>query len=429
MICAHVCPTDRLSACEPIRRSALRALPGAVALRNQLLVQPAYTKPLVCACGCRESRSFRREIPGPRGAIRGGRPPARSVWPLLTATAGQRSPSWHVPDGETGPAVLGRLPGVDVRYSGNPVLAGARRWLARVNARHPWNHNEHFHGWILRNLPDRRQAAVDVGCGTGVLAGKLAPHFACVTGIDADAGMAAAASARLAGNPRVTIRHCGFGQFAAAAGSGEADLITMVAVLHHLDLDDALAPIPGLLAPGGRLLVVGLARVNSLPDLAVDLASATANPVMGLIRHPRPPRPAEGPAAGQPAMPVRDPTATVAEISAAATARLPGAAVRRRLFFRYTLRWDKPPVPVPPQGPANSGNPLTARRPAGQRHDRRTPSQARADSGSPRRLQAADHQTRPLPIDASHAHRRRSARSRDQFLERLTAAENEYSGA
>jgi len=48
---------------------------------------------------------------------------------------------------------------------------------------------------ILRNLPARRRAAVDVGCGTGVLAGKLAWDFASVTGIDADAGTAAAASA------------------------------------------------------------------------------------------------------------------------------------------------------------------------------------------------------------------------------------------
>jgi hypothetical protein len=27
-----------------------------------------------------------------------------------------------------------------------------------------------------------------------------------------------------------------------------------------------------------------------------------------------------------------------------AQARLPGSVVRRRLFFRYTLRWDKPDV-------------------------------------------------------------------------------------
>ena len=245
---------------------------------------------------------------------------------------------------------------MDVRDNANPVMASVRRWLDRVNARHPWNHNEHFHGWILRNLPARRTAAVDVGCGTGVLAGKLAPRFARVTGIDADAGMAAAASARLAHDPQVSIRHCRFEQFASAAGDSEADLITMVAVLHHLDLDDSLACIPALLAPGGRLLVVGLARVNSLPDLAADLISAAANPVMGLIRYPRVARQAEGPAAGQPVMPVRDPVTTLAEITAAARARLPGATVRRRLFFRYTLRWDKPPATPPPRG---SRNPVT----------------------------------------------------------------------
>jgi SAM-dependent methyltransferase len=231
---------------------------------------------------------------------------------------------------------------MDVRDSANPVVLSAGRWLARVNARHPWNHNEHFHSWILHNLPARRQAAVDVGCGTGLLAGKLAPHFARVTGIDADEGMAAAASARLASDPRVTIMRCRFEEFAVAAGEGQADLITMVGVLHHLDLGDALARIPLLLAPGGRLLVVGFAKVDSLADAAVDLMSSAANPVMGLIKHPRPARPADGSAAGQPVMPVRDPSATLTEIAAAASARLPGTTIRRRLFFRYTLRWDKP---------------------------------------------------------------------------------------
>ena len=263
---------------------------------------------------------------------------------------------------------------MDVRDSANPVLASARRWLAQVNARHTWNHNEHFHGWILRNLPARRRAAVDIGCGTGVLAGKLATRFARVSGIDPDAGMAAASSARLAQDPRASIWHCGFEQFAAAAADGTADLITMVAVLHHLDLDDALARIPRLLAPGGRLLVVGLARVNSLPDLAVDLISAAANPVMGLIRHPRRGRPADGPAAGQPVMPVRDPAATLAEITVAARVHLPGAVVRRRLFFRYTLRWDKPLVAAPPPGSGHRNpRPGNRRMMTGQRHGKRTP--------------------------------------------------------
>jgi SAM-dependent methyltransferase len=231
---------------------------------------------------------------------------------------------------------------MDARDSTNPVILSAGRWLAVVNSRHPWNHNEYFHGWILRNLPARRQAAVDVGCGTGVLAGKLASRFARVTGIDADEGMSAAARARLAGDPRVRIMRCRFDEFVAAAGDSEADLITMVAVLHHADLGDTLARIPGLLAPGGRLLVVGLAKVDSPADAAVDLISSVANPVMGVIKHPRPARQPDPAADGQPVMPVRDPTETLAEIAAAASARLPGATIRRRLYFRYTLRWDKP---------------------------------------------------------------------------------------
>lgn len=233
------------------------------------------------------------------------------------------------------------MTGLDVRGSANPVVLSAERWLARVNARHPWNHNEHFHGWILRNLPARRRAAVDVGCGTGVLAAKLASRFARVTGIDADEGMTAGADVRLAGNSGVNIMRCRFEAFAETASEGEADLITMVAVLHHLDLGDTLQRIPRLLAPGGRLLVVGLAKVGSPADAAVDLMSAAANPVMGLIKHPRPARPADE-ADDEPVMPVRDPSTTLGEIATTASARLPGATIRRRLFFRYTLRWDKP---------------------------------------------------------------------------------------
>jgi SAM-dependent methyltransferase len=217
-----------------------------------------------------------------------------------------------------------------------------RQALAKVNAQHPWSHNDHFHGWILRNLPARRGRAVDIGCGTGVLAGKLATQFAHVTGIDRNEEMAAAASARLRGCPQVSIWRCDFADFSSTAGDGEADLITMVAVLHHLGLDDALARIPRLVAPGGRLLVVGLARPDSLADLAFDVVSAAANPVVGMIKHPRPVRPPQRSLDAPPAMPMMDPATTLAEITKAARAHLRGSTVRRRLFFRYTLRWEKP---------------------------------------------------------------------------------------
>lgn len=207
-----------------------------------------------------------------------------------------------------------------------------RRWLHRVNQRCPWDHNEHFHGWILRNLPARRRRALDLGCGQGALAERLAPHFQHVTGVDRDPGMVAAA--RLASGPTVEIHRCDIGQYLSTAG--EPDLITMVAVLHHLDLHDTLARIARVVAPGGRVLVVGLVLASSPVDLAIDCVSAVANPVMGLLKH------SHTQADDQPTMPMKDPTTTWSDLSAAARTHLPGASLRRRLFFRYTLRWDKP---------------------------------------------------------------------------------------
>ena len=165
---------------------------------------------------------------------------------------------------------------------------------------------------------------MDIGCGKGVLAGKLATQFAHVTGIDRNEGMAAAASARLRGFPQVSIQRCDFADFSSTAGDGGADLITMVAVLHHLDLDDALARIPRLVAPGGRLLVVGLARPDSLADLAFDVVSAAANPVMGMIKHPQPVRPPERTPDAQPVVPMMDPATTFAEISEGRQSTPPG---------------------------------------------------------------------------------------------------------
>jgi len=53
---------------------------------------------------------------------------------------------------------------MDIRNLPGPINGA----LATFNSRHPWNHDDHLHGWILRNLPPRRRSALDVGCGTGI---------------------------------------------------------------------------------------------------------------------------------------------------------------------------------------------------------------------------------------------------------------------
>jgi SAM-dependent methyltransferase len=154
-------------------------------------------------------------------------------------------------------------------------------------------------------------------------------------GVDADATMATVSTERFAGDPSVGVRHARFEEV-----DGTFDTITMVAVLHHLPLEAALRHASELLEPGGRLLVVGLARKESLADLAWDVPSSLLNPLVGMIRHPRPVT--QSVDDGGPVMPMRDAAETFTEISGVARRVLPGASIRRRLFFRYTLEWTSP---------------------------------------------------------------------------------------
>lgn len=221
------------------------------------------------------------------------------------------------------------------------VRGFARNWaggrlsgsMGRLNARHPWSHNDHFHSWILANLPARRQTALDVGCGRGDLLAALSPHFAQVRGTDVDDAMRRQAAARCAGLVNVTVTANQLSDI-----REEVDLVTMIAVLHHLDVSDALLEVRRLLGPGGRFLAVGLAPPSTRRDVAWDLASMVTNPIIGHVKHPWP----SGGGISTPAVPVREATLSFDELRALVSGVMPGATVRHQLGFRHTIAWTKP---------------------------------------------------------------------------------------
>ncbi|MGV0815813.1 class I SAM-dependent methyltransferase [Mycolicibacterium boenickei] len=222
---------------------------------------------------------------------------------------------------------------MDIRRVEHAVIRRAAEGLHNFNGRHPWSHNDHFHGWILANLPARRGTVIDIGCGQGTLVAHLAARFTHAHGTDVDGGMRAEATRRCAGLTNVTIDDS-----QPAELEGPVDLITMVAVLHHLDVERSLVDVKRLLAPGGRFLAVGLAAPVSIRDTAWDLASAVTNPLIGLIKHPRPA--SGGPV--PPPFPVRDPQLSFDALHSIVDTVLPGAVMRRRLAFRHTISWTKP---------------------------------------------------------------------------------------
>jgi 2-polyprenyl-3-methyl-5-hydroxy-6-metoxy-1,4-benzoquinol methylase len=207
------------------------------------------------------------------------------------------------------------------------------RALERFNAAHPWDHNAHYHPWLLRQLPRRFGRALDVGCGTGDLVRLLAGRAEEVCGIDSDPEIVGRAR-ELTGE---RLAHVTFSVADAPDGlpPGPYDVITCVAVLHHLPLAETLTRLRDRLAPGGTLLVVGLAREETFVDYLLGYASIPLNAATGWVKN-------RGRTASRPASMTavtRAADATFAEIGREARRVLPGVRLRRRLFWRYTLVW------------------------------------------------------------------------------------------
>ncbi|HEY5518054.1 MAG TPA: class I SAM-dependent methyltransferase, partial [Cellulomonas sp.] len=144
-------------------------------------------------------------------------------------------------------------------------------------ARSSWNHNTHFHPLVLRGLRPGA-TALDVGSGEGLLTRRmLAAGAGHVTGLDASGPMVELARALSVGEPRSADLDYVVADVLDATHVGTFDLVACVATLHHLGLDRGLERLRELTAPGGRLVVVGLARPSTPLDRALSAWSVPAN--------------------------------------------------------------------------------------------------------------------------------------------------------
>lgn len=180
---------------------------------------------------------------------------------------------------------------------------------------------ERYHDVLLRAVPRPCRRALDVGCGLGGFARRLAEVADHVDGIDRVDEVIERARAASTHVPNLRLIA---GDVMTHALEGRYDFVCALASLHHLPLEAGLARLAGLVRPGGVLGVIGLYRAATALDY---LWFAAAAPFA---------RRGRGPGHG---VTVRDPDSTLREIRAAAAAHLPGAVIRRRWRFRYTLVW------------------------------------------------------------------------------------------
>lgn len=190
-----------------------------------------------------------------------------------------------------------------------------------------WNHNTAYHRWIVGIAAKHHGDVLDVGCGDGLLAQRLAPVSRSVTGLEPDPAAADRAVARVAGED-VVISRTSFEEF--DPGARRFDLVTFVASLHHMNPRASLARARDLLAPGGEIAVVGLAANKSAWDWVRSACRVPAVMVADRLHRDTP----------DIGVTLADPRESVGEIRRVAAEVLPGATIRRGLYYRYLLRWS-----------------------------------------------------------------------------------------
>lgn len=152
---------------------------------------------------------------------------------------------------------------IAVKYAADPIadMAGYERTLRRV-----------------QDLLSTRHDVLEIGCGTGTTALRLAPFTRRLLATDVSAGMIAIARDKLAAQPVPQLSFAVADADAPVAGEGEYDVVLAFNLLHLVgDLDRALALATQALRPGGLLIskTPCIGEMNPLiPWLALPLMRA-----------------------------------------------------------------------------------------------------------------------------------------------------------
>ena len=204
-----------------------------------------------------------------------------------------------------------------------------------------WDHNAHYHPFLLKQLPLRLDEALEVGCGTGAFARLLAQRCNRVVAVDLSPRMVEVARER-------SREHKNVEYIVADASRWEFpqerfDCVASIMTLHHLSLSPMLAKLRDALRPGGILLLLDLYLASTVTERLVGALALPASKALRLWK--------TGSLTERQSSEVRrawdehgtsDAYPTLGEVRSACEMEVGGAAVKRHLLWRYTVVWHKP---------------------------------------------------------------------------------------
>ncbi len=196
-----------------------------------------------------------------------------------------------------------------------------------------WTANNHYHKFLLQHVPRNCENALEIGCGTGAFARLLAKRSRRVVALDLSPEMIRVARARSSqfDNLEFHLADAMTWDFP----QSQFDFICSIATLHHLDQRKLLVKMKDALKHRGVLVVLDLVESNGLERM-LDVVALGVSGTLRLLHNRRLNPPAEVRKAWE-QHGKHDSYLTTTQIRALANQIFPGASVKRRLLWRYTL--------------------------------------------------------------------------------------------
>ncbi|MCX8130982.1 MAG: class I SAM-dependent methyltransferase [Clostridia bacterium] len=199
-----------------------------------------------------------------------------------------------------------------------------------------WNHNHHYHEYLLRHLPPGCKTVLDIGCGSGEFTRALAGRADEVVGIDFSTEMIS--KARSLSREYKNITYINGDVLEYNFTGNKFDSIVSIATVHHLPLKWVLETSRNVLNTGGTLIILDLYKQVSIPEFLLSGLAIPFNLLFmltkrGSIRVSEEERKAwEEHGKHEDYMSIEEIRNTCKEI-------MPDAVVKRHLFWRYSLIW------------------------------------------------------------------------------------------
>jgi ubiquinone/menaquinone biosynthesis C-methylase UbiE len=201
-----------------------------------------------------------------------------------------------------------------------------------------WNHNSHYHPFLLRQLPTPCLRALEIGCGAGAFSRLLAERATQVLALDLSPNMIGLARQQASQPPNIEFRIADAMSVELPAES--FDCVVSIATLHHMPAPQAINRMKQCLKRNGRLLILDLLQTRAPAGIFTDALAMPLNIAIRLMKTGRLRPPAEVRKAWDEHG--RDEIyPTLAEVRGLCAELLPGASVKKHLLWRYSIVWQK----------------------------------------------------------------------------------------